>query len=115
VKAWKAALAAAIATAAIAVIVIAPMAQSSGKRHPGLKVVTVDQFGSNGTATARCPRGFVPIAGGFDTVDGSIVESFRSSRRGWQVGIDVPTGGVSSIATCAKGTGGFRLNDAGER
>ena len=34
-KAWKAALAAAIATAAIALIVIAPLAQSSSKRHPG--------------------------------------------------------------------------------
>ena len=113
-KAWKAALAAAIATAAIALIVIAPLAQSSSKRHPGLKVVSVDAPG-HGTTTARCPKGFVPIGGGFDTVDGNIQESFRSSRRGWEVGIDVPSGSVSAIATCAKGTGGFDIDDAGER
>jgi hypothetical protein len=114
VKAWKAALAAAIATAAIALIVIAPMAQSSGKRHPALKVVTVDESGL-GAATARCPRGFLPIAGQFDSADGSITSSHRSSRRGWRVAIDAPDGRVSSIATCAKGTGGFKLDDAGER
>jgi hypothetical protein len=115
VKAWKAALAAALATAAIAAIVIAPLAQSSGKRHPGLKVVTVDKFGSDGRATAKCPRGFVPIAGGFDTVDGSIAQSVRSGKRTWQVELETAPGGVSSIATCAKGTGGFKFNDAGER
>jgi hypothetical protein len=114
VKAWKAALAAAIASAAIALIVIAPLAQSSSKRHPGLKVVTVDSFG-NGRTTANCPRGFIPIAGGFSSVDGNITHSFRSSRRGWQVELDNPTGGVTGIATCAKGTGGFKLKDAGER
>lgn len=113
-KAWKAALAAAIASAAIALIVIAPMAQSSGKRHPGLKVLTVGRSG-NGTATATCPRGFIPIGGGFASVDGAITHSFRSSRRGWQVELDDPSGNVSSIATCAKGTGGFKLADAGER
>jgi hypothetical protein len=113
VKAWKAALAAAIASAAIALIVIAPMAQS-GKRHPGLKVVGV-HAGSQGTATARCPRGFIPIAGGFSTVDGNITHSFRSSKRSWRVELDNPTGDVTGNATCAKGTGGFDLDDAGER
>ena len=113
-KAWKAALAAAIASAAIALIVIAPLAQSSSKRHPGLKVVTVDSF-DNGTTTANCPRGFIPIAGGFSSADGNITHSFRSSERGWRVELDTPTGGVTGIATCAKGTGGFKLNDAGER
>ena len=112
-KAWKAALAAAIASAAIALIVIAPMAQSS-RSHPGLRVATVDQFG-HGTATARCPRGFIPIGGEFDSSDGSITSSHRSSERGWRVAIDVPEGGVSSIALCGKGIGGFNLDDAGER
>ena len=114
-KAWKAALAAAIATAAIALIVIAPMAQSSGKRHPGLKVVTVDRSGGGGVVTARCPRGFVPIGAGFASADGSITHSFRSGKRDWRVELDNPTGDVSAIATCAKGTGGFRFNDAGGR
>jgi hypothetical protein len=114
VKAWKAALAAAIATAAVALIVIAPLAQSSSKHRPGLKVVTVDAFG-NGTTTARCPRGFIPIGGGFASVGGNITKSFRSIRRGWEVTIDAPDGGVTGIATCAKGTGGFNFDDAGER
>jgi hypothetical protein len=111
--AWKAALAAAIATAVIALIVIAPMAQSS-KSHPGLRVVSVDGFG-HGAATARCPRGFTPIAGGFSSVDGAITHSFRSSRRSWRVEIDASEGNVSSIATCVKPIGGFNFDDAGER
>ncbi len=64
-KAWKAALAAAIATAAIALIVVAPMAQSS-KSRGGLKVATVTSgFQPSGQATAKCPRGYVAIGGGF--------------------------------------------------
>jgi hypothetical protein len=89
------------------------MAQSS-KSHPGLKVVTVDEFG-HGAATARCPKRFIPIGGGFASVDGNITHSFRSGRRDWQVELDTPDGGVTGIATCAKGTGGFKLDDAGER
>ena len=82
--------------------------------HPGLKVVSVDTFG-NGTTTARCPRGFIPIGGEFSSVDGNIRKSFRSSRRGYQVVVDTTDGGVTGIAICAKGTGGFKFDDAGER
>ena len=57
-KAWKAALAAAIATAAIALIVVAPMAQSS-KSHPGLRLVTVDEFGSR-RGDGEVPEGIHP-------------------------------------------------------
>ncbi len=61
------------------------------------------------------PTGIHPDGGGFATVDGNITQSFRSGRRDWRVEIDEPTGNVTGIATCAKGTGGFELEDAGVR
>lgn len=108
-RTWKAALAAAVATAVVALIVIAPMAQSS-RSHPGLKVATAHSSGQGGVIV-RCPRGFIPIAGGFDSVDGSATTSQRVSKRSWEVVIDAPSGGVTGTATCVKGTGGFRLED----
>jgi hypothetical protein len=114
VKAWMTAIASAIATAAIALLVIAPIAQSS-KHAPGLKLVTVENSGTGG-ATAKCPKRFVPIGGGFKGVDGSVRTSVNGavaglSKRSWRVEIDAPGGQVSAFATCAKGTGGFKLKD----
>jgi hypothetical protein len=120
VKAWKAALAASVAAAAIALIVVAPMAQSS--RSPGLKVVSVTAFGggSPNTATAKCPRGFVAIAGGFDAQQVNVLRSQKRDQRRWTVRAEpfVPTKRgqlLHAQAVCAKGTGGFRVRDAGLR
>jgi hypothetical protein len=119
VKAWKAALAASVATAAIALIMVAPMAQSS-KRHGGLKIVSVVNAGiSSDVATAKCPQGFVAIAGGFEGQGIDAQSSEKQGERRWTV-----TGVASSTkrgqllraqAICAKGTGGFRVNDVGKR
>ena len=119
-KAWKAALAASVATAAIALIVGAPMAQSS--RNPGLKVVSVTALGGStpNTVTAKCPRGFVAIAGGFDAQQVNVVRSQKRDKRRWTVRAQpfVPTKRgqlLHAQAVCAKGTGGFRVRDAGLR
>ena len=85
-KAWKAALAASVAAAAIALIVVAPMAQSS--RSPGgLKVVSVTALGGSNpnTVTAKCPRGFVAIAGGFDAQQVNVLRSEKRDKRRWTV------------------------------
>ncbi len=120
-KAWTAALAAAIATAAIALIVIAPLAQSSSKRHPGLKVVTASDFSFSGRAVAKCPRKYVVVGGGADTgPDAAITQFGKNGSRRWRVRTVAtgPTkrGGPSAgaQAICAKGTGGFKLTDRGE-
>jgi hypothetical protein len=119
-KAWKAALAASVAAAAIALIVVAPMAQSS--RNPGLKVVSViaNGGGSPNTVTAKCPRGFVAIAGGFDAQQVNVLRSEKRDQRRWTVKAEpiVPTKRgqlLHAEAVCAKGTGGFRVRDAGLR
>jgi hypothetical protein len=120
VKSWKAALAASVAAAVIALIVVAPMAQSS--RNPGLKVVSVTSGGTGGpnTATAKCPRGFVAIAGGFDAQQANVVHSGKRDKRRWTVRAEpiVPTKRgqlLHAQAVCAKGTGGFHIKDAGLR
>ena len=114
-KAWKAALAAAIATAAIAVIVIAPMAQGTGKRHAGLKVVTTTSGFRGEQATATCPRGFVATGGGFLLGDG-VIRSYKLDERRWRVAVsdNVPDPTADAQVVCAKGTGGFKVTDAGE-
>jgi hypothetical protein len=121
VKAWKAALAAAIATAAIALIVIAPMAQSS-KSHGGLKVTTVDESTFSGRAVAKCPRGYVVIGGGLGTGPSEVIlNAVKRTPRKWEVDTDFsgsinkrggPTARAQAI--CAKGTGGFHVKDKGE-
>jgi hypothetical protein len=119
VKAWKAALAAAIATAAIALIVVAPMAQS-GKRKGGLKIVTADEFTFTGRAVAKCPRKYVVVGGGSNTgATSTIVQSQKRDSRRWEVrtaGGEDKRGGPLAVAQaiCAKGTGGFEVRDAGE-
>jgi hypothetical protein len=120
VKAWKAALAASVAAAAIALIVVAPMAQSS-KSHGGLKVVSVTRSGLSGpnAATAKCPRGFVAIAGGFEGQQVDVRSSEKRDERHWTVTAVAPPGKRGELLTaqaiCAKGTGGFRVSDAGNR
>jgi hypothetical protein len=117
VKAWKAALAAAIATAAIALIVVAPMTASS-KSTKTLKIVT--EFDSGGvSAKARCPRGYVAIAGGAETQEtGGIGTSEKQGERRWYVqGAMLPKRKrgqlVVAQAICAKGSGGLRVKDLG--
>ena len=114
-KAWKSALAGSIATAVIALIVVAPMAQSS-KSSKGLKIVTEVSRGS-ADATAKCPRGYVVIGGGFNSQEtGGVARSEKVDQRRWAVtGAVLPKRGqfVEAQATCAKGTGGFRVSDAG--
>ena len=119
-KAWKAALAASVAAAAIALIVVAPMAQSS--RSPGgLKVVSVTALGGSNpnTVTAKCPRGFVAIAGGFDSQQVNVLRSEKRDKRHWTVRAEqIPTKRgqlLHAQAVCAKGTGGFHVRDAGLR
>jgi hypothetical protein len=115
VKAWKGALAGSIATAVIALIVVAPMAQSS-KSSKGLKIVTEVSSGST-DATAKCPRGYVVIGGGFNSQEtGGVARSEKVDQRRWAVrGAVLPKRGqlVEAQAICAKGTGGFRVSDAG--
>jgi hypothetical protein len=111
VKAWIAALAAAIATAVIAAIVIAPLAQGGGKRRAGLKVVSVTSGFHSGQATATCPRGYVAVGGGFLGVD-PVTNSLKVDKRRWRVNVDEGT--ADAQAVCAKGTGGFKLRDLGE-
>jgi hypothetical protein len=122
VKAWKAALAAAITTAVIAVIVIAPMAQGgkghaglNGKRHAGLKVVTTTSGFRGERATARCPRGFVATGGGFLVGEG-VIQSYKLGQRRWRVAVsdNAPQPTADAQVVCAKGTGGFKVTDAGE-
>jgi hypothetical protein len=114
-KAWKGALASAIATAAIALAVIAPLAQGGGKRHPGLKVVSVTSGFRAERATATCPRGYVAIGGGF-FVATDPEQSFKLDRRRWRVSVsdEGPDPTSDAQAVCAKGTGGFELRDLGE-
>jgi hypothetical protein len=116
VKAWKAALAAAVASAAIALIVVAPLAQSS-KRRGGLKVVTTTSGFGGGQATAKCPRGFVVIGGGFNNPEPGVTTAFKLDQRRWRVtvvGSDKRGVSADAQAICAKGTGGFRVQDEGE-
>jgi hypothetical protein len=120
VKAWKAALAASIATAAIALVVVAPMAQSS--RSPGLKVMSVPAGGaasSPDTVTAKCPRGFVAVAGGFNAQEVNVLQSEKRDARRWTVRAQPSFTKRGQLleaqAICAKGTGGFRVRDAGVR
>ena len=120
-KAWKAALAASVAAAAIALIMVAPMAQSS-KSPGGLKVVSVTALGggSPNTVTAKCPRGFVAIAGGFDAQQANVLRSEKRDKRRWTVRVEpiVPTKRgqlLHAQVVCAKGTGGFHVRDAGLR
>ncbi len=114
-KAWKAALAGSIATAVVALIVVAPMAQSS-KSSKGLKIVTESSTGST-DATAKCPRGYVVIGGGFDSQEtGGVARSEKVDERRWSVRAAVLTKRVQFVeaqAICAKGTGGFEVSDAG--
>jgi hypothetical protein len=118
VRAWTAALAAAIATAAIALIVIAPMAQSSGKRHPALKVVSVTSGFQDGQATAKCPRGFSVVGGGFFGSGPLVSTSLKVDERRWRVIADDLNSkratSADAQAICAKGTGGFKVRDLGE-
>ena len=119
-KAWKAALAASVAAAAIALIVVAPMAQSSSSPG-GLKVVSVTALGggSPNTVTAKCPRGFVAIAGGFDAQQVNVLRSEKRDKRRWTVRAEpifTKRGQLlHAQAVCAKGTGGFHVKDAGLR
>jgi hypothetical protein len=116
VKAWKAALAAAIATAAIALIVIAPMAQSS-KSRGRLKVTTVVKSAAGHRAVAKCPRGYVVISGGFDigTPSNTVIDSFKLDDRRWVVdtfGSDKRgVTNANSQAICVKGARGFKVAD----
>ena len=114
-KAWKAALAGSIATAVIALIVVAPMAQSS-KSSKGLKIVTESSTGTT-DATAKCQRGYVAIGGGFDSQEvGGVAQSEKLGERRWTVrGAVLTKRGqlVEAQAICAKGTGGFQVSDAG--
>jgi hypothetical protein len=121
VKAWKAALAASIATAVIALIVVAPMAVSS-KSRPGLKVVSVAAGGgasSPDTVTAKCPRGFVAIAGGFNGQEVNVLQSEKRDERRWTVRAEPSLSKRGQLleakAVCAKGIHGFHVTDAGLR
>ena len=115
-KAWRAALAAAIATAAIALIVIAPLAQSS-KRHGGLKVIAVLGGFHEAQAVAKCPKGYVIVGGGFGGVEPGVTNSAKADSRHWVVNIAGPNDkrapSINAQAICAKGTGGFQLTDKG--
>ncbi|MGH2976441.1 MAG: hypothetical protein ACRDLL_16495, partial [Solirubrobacterales bacterium] len=117
VKAGKAALAAAIATAAIALVVVAPMAQSSRSRG-GLKVVSVTSGFRDSQADAKCPRGFVVVGGGFFGSGPSVSSSLKVDERRWRVIADDPNNKRAATADaqaiCAKGTGGFKVTDLGE-
>jgi hypothetical protein len=117
VRAWTAALAAAIATAAIALIVIAPMAQST-KSHGALKVVDVTSGFQDGQATAKCPRGYSVVGGGFFGSGPLVSSSLKVDKRRWRViADDLDSKRASSAdaqAICAKGTGGFEVRDLGE-
>jgi hypothetical protein len=117
VKAWKAALAAAIAIAAIALIVIAPMAQS-GKGKGGLKVVSVTSGFHTGQATAKCPRGFTIVGGGFFGSGPGVTTSQKLDERRWRVAVSGPNkrGGAAADAQaiCVKGSRGFKVTDLGE-
>ncbi len=117
VKAWRAALAAAIATAAIALIVIAPLAQSS-KRHGGLKVIAVSGGFHEAQAVAKCPKGYVIVGGGFGGVErGSRIGQGRLAALGGEHRRpnDKRAPSINAQAICAKGTGGFQLTDNGRR
>ncbi|HEY7151097.1 MAG TPA: hypothetical protein VH391_05405 [Solirubrobacterales bacterium] len=115
-SAWRAALAAAIATAAIALIVIAPMTASS-KSTKRLKIVTEHAHGGI-QATAKCPRGYVAIAGGSEAQEtGGVGFSEKVGARRWEVrGAVAPKRRgqlVDAQVICAKGAGGLRVVDLG--
>jgi hypothetical protein len=117
-KAWKAALAAALATAAISFVAFAPAAQS-GKGAGKLKIVNATSGTLNGAATTKCPKGYVLIGGGFTTAPGNTVfESLKRGERAWSArAVDAtPKGGVgiTAMAICGKGSDGFKVIDGGE-
>ena len=115
-KAWKAALAAALVTAAISFTALAPAAPS-GKSAGKLKITTAHKSGAT-TALATCPKGYVVIGGGFSAIDGNIVNNQKQDEDSWLVQTAPPNGkrrlgNVNASAVCAKGANGLKVVDSG--
>ncbi len=114
-KAWRAALAAAIATAAISFVAFAPAAQH-GKGAGKLKITTASKSGQV-QAAATCPKGYVVIGGGFSAIDGNVINNQKQDQNTWIVQTAPPNGKrlgpVTASAVCAKGTDGLKVVDSG--
>jgi hypothetical protein len=115
VKAWRAALAAAIATAAISFIAMAPAAQS-GKSAGKLKITTASKSGQV-QAAATCPKGYVVIGGGFSASEVNVINDRKQDENTWIVQTAPPNGKrlgpVTASAVCAKGANGLKVVDSG--
>jgi hypothetical protein len=116
VKAWKAALAAALATAAISFVALAPAAQS-GKTAGKLKITTAHKSGT-AMALATCPKGYVVIGGGFSAIEGNVINNQKQDEDSWIVQTAPPggkrrLGDVNASAVCAKGANGLKVVDSG--
>jgi hypothetical protein len=89
---------------------------ASSRGTKSLRIVTEHASGST-DATAKCPRGYVAIAGGFRTQEtGGAGTSERLDKRRWTVeGAVLPKRKrgrlVEAQAICAKGAGGLRISD----
>jgi hypothetical protein len=111
-NAWKAAVAAALVTAAISFAALAPAAAPNGK----LKITTATKSGQV-QAAASCPKGYVVIGGGFSAGEGTVINNQKQDENTWIVQT-APTGpkrGVVVVAkaVCAKGTNGLKVVDSG--
>ena len=86
----------------------------------GLKVVSTRSIGGGNpnTATAKCPRGFVVVSGGFDGQQVDVRSSSKQRERRWKVTAVQPSTKrgalVNAQAVCVKGTGGFLVRDGGD-
>ena len=110
-KAWRAALAAAIATAAISFIAMAPAAQS-GRSAGKLKITNASKSGQ-AQAAASCPKGYVVIGGGFSSSDQNVINNQKQDENTWIVQTAPPGGAVTAKAICAKGANGLKVVDSG--
>jgi hypothetical protein len=113
-KAWKAAVAAALVTAAISFTALAPAAPS-GKGASKLKITTATKSGPL-QAAASCPKGYVVVGGGFSSLGGSVINNRKQDENTWIV--QTAPGGkrgssVIAQAVCAKGTNGVKVVDSG--
>jgi hypothetical protein len=115
VKAWRAALAASIATAAISFVAFAPAAQS-GKSAGKLKITAASKSGQV-QAAATCPKGYVVVGGGFAAIEGNVINNQKQDENTWIVQTSPPNGkrlgAVTASAVCAKGANGLKVVDSG--
>ena len=114
-KAWKAAVAAALVTAAISFTALAPAAPN-GKGPAKLKITTATKSGPV-QAAATCPKGYVVIGGGFSASDANVINNQKQDQNTWVVQTAPPAGkrigAVTAKAVCAKGAKGLEVVDSG--